>query len=861
MRISSIWTLLAATCSVSAQAFPRRDYQTYDYYAVHLDPSISPYKLSTHLGLEYDGKLGELEDHHVFRSLRQDRDVVEDAVEDLRRRRRKRDAPWESSVLDGILLNRKQKLERRLWKRSPDYWDEPEIVGRAVPTVPVDSNVIRQQELMATLKIKDPIFNEQWHLFNTHDPGNDLNVTGVWLQGITGKNATVCIVDDGLDMDSDDLKPNYFAGGSYDFNDHVDEPKPRLDDDHHGTRCAGEVAAAKNDACGVGVAWDSRISGIRILSGGLSEADEAHSLNYGFQENDIYSCSWGPPDDGRSMEAPSILVKRAMVTGVQKGRQGNGTIYVFAAGNGAMKGDNCNFDGYTNSIYSITVGAITRKNQHPYYSEACSAQLVVTYSSDGSGNAIHTTDVGAHTCSTTHGGTSAAGPLAAGVYALVLEIRPDLTWRDMQWLTVLHAEYFDDAPSDWQETATGRKYSHQFGYGKLNAWAIIEAAKTWKSVKPQAWFWSPWMHVKHDIPQGDKGIASTFEVTPSALQDANLARIEHITVTMNVEHTRRGDLSVELRSPSGVVSHLSTTRKSDDERAGYADWTFMSVAHWNESGIGKWIIVVKDTIVNEHNGSFTDWRLRLWGESIDASKAKLLPLPSEHDDDDHDDIVSAPAHTTTVAVPSGATLTGDLPANPSDHPDRPVKPGPTDATKPAQSDPTTPATATVPFEAPSNPTKGSSTSGTAAPQESNSSSFLPSPFPTFGLSKRTQIWIYGSLALILVFCISLSVYLFLARRKRLRMAGRDDYEFEVLEDEDEGRGGGAGVGVGAGAGLMGGGKGGARRKRRAGELYDAFAGESDEELLSEDEEDRYRDLEPRPYDDSEGLAEKDGVGR
>ncbi|KAJ9648610.1 pheromone processing endoprotease [Coniosporium tulheliwenetii] len=789
MRISSIWTLLAATCSVSAQAVPRRDYQTYDYYAVHLDPSIHPSKLSTHLGIEYDGKLGELEDHHIFRSLRQDRDVVEDAVEDLRRRRRKRDAAWEPSVLDGILLNRKQKLEKRLWKRSPDYWDEPEIVGRAVPTVAVDSNVIRQQELMQTLNIKDPIFNEQWHLFNTHDPGNDLNVTGVWLQGITGKNATVCIVDDGLDMDSDDLKPNYFAGGSYDFNDHVDEPKPRLDDDHHGTRCAGEVAAAKNNACGVGVAWDSRISGIRILSGGLSEADEAHSLNYGFQENDIYSCSWGPPDDGRSMEAPSILVKRAIVTGVQKGRQGNGTIYVFAAGNGAMKEDNCNFDGYTNSIYSITVGAITRKNQHPYYSEACSAQLVVTYSSDGSGNAIHTTDVGAHT-----------RPLAAGVYALVLEIRPDLTWRDMQWLTVLHAEYFDDAPSDWQETATGRKYSHQFGYGKLNAWAIIEAAKTWKS--------------------GDKGIASTFEVTPPALQDANLARIEHITVTMNVEHTRRGDLSVELRSPSGVVSHLSTTRKSDDERAGYVDWTFMSVAHWNESGIGNWTIIVKDTIVNEHNGSFTDWRLRLWGESIDGSKAKLLPLPSEHDDDDHDDIVSAPAHTTTVAVPSGATPTGDLPANPSDHPDRPVKPGPVDGT----TKPTLTPTATVPFEAPS-------ATSTGTPEENNSS-FLPSPFPTFGLSKRTQIWIYGSLALILVFCASLAVYLFLARRKRLRLAGRDDYEFEVLEDEDEGRGAGAGVGVGTG---VGGGRQG-RRKRRAGELYDAFAGESDEELLSEDED-------------------------
>jgi kexin len=87
------------------------------------------------------------------------------------------------------------------------------------------------------------------------------------------------------------------------------------------------------------------------------------------------------------MDAPGILIKRAMVNAVQNGRDGKGSIYVFASGNGAAAEDNCNFDGYTNSIYSITVGAIDRKGEHPYYSESCSANLVVTYSS-GSGDAI-----------------------------------------------------------------------------------------------------------------------------------------------------------------------------------------------------------------------------------------------------------------------------------------------------------------------------------------------------------------------------------------------------------------------------------------------------------------------------------------
>lgn len=143
----------------------------------------------------------------------------------------------------------------------------------------------------------------------------------------------------------------------------------------------------KNNVCGVGVAWDAKVAGIRILSKQISDVDEAVAMNYAYQDNQIYSCSWGPPDDGEAMDAPGILIQRALVKGVQKGRQGKGSIFVFASGNGAASDDNCNFDGYTNSIYSITTGAIDRTGKHPYYAESCAAQMVVTYSS-GSGDSI-----------------------------------------------------------------------------------------------------------------------------------------------------------------------------------------------------------------------------------------------------------------------------------------------------------------------------------------------------------------------------------------------------------------------------------------------------------------------------------------
>ena len=45
-----------------------------------------------------------------------------------------------------------------------------------------------------------------------------------------------------------------------------------------------------------------------------------------------------------------------MELAIEKGRYGYGNIFVFASGNGGVNGDNCNFDGYANSIFTITIG-------------------------------------------------------------------------------------------------------------------------------------------------------------------------------------------------------------------------------------------------------------------------------------------------------------------------------------------------------------------------------------------------------------------------------------------------------------------------------------------------------------------------
>jgi len=91
------------------------------------------------------------------------------------------------------------------------------------------------------------------------------------------------------------------------------------EDNRHGTRCAGEIAmVANNKKCGVGVAFEAFIGGIKLLDGNVTDRVEGEALGYKPELVDIYSCSWGPPDDGKNLDAPGRLALEALERGVTK---------------------------------------------------------------------------------------------------------------------------------------------------------------------------------------------------------------------------------------------------------------------------------------------------------------------------------------------------------------------------------------------------------------------------------------------------------------------------------------------------------------------------------------------------------------
>lgn len=106
-----------------------------------------------------------------------------------------------------------------------------------------------------------------------------------------------------------------------------------------------------------------------------------------------------------------------------QGRQGLGNIYVWASGDGG-EDDDCNCDGYAASMWTISINSAINDGQNAHYDESCSSTLASTFSNGAKdpNTGVATTDLYGK-CTTTHSGTSAAAPEAAGVFALALEAK------------------------------------------------------------------------------------------------------------------------------------------------------------------------------------------------------------------------------------------------------------------------------------------------------------------------------------------------------------------------------------------------------------------------------------------------------
>lgn len=527
---------------------------------------------------------------------------------------------------NSIKRSLRETSERHvLLRKEPEVrWIEQQKVKRRtkrdfnLPAIDPDVNYGEK----AKTKVYDPHLNDAlwsklWYLRRGN--GLDMNVLPAWKKGYTGKGVVVSILDDGIEKDHPDLRHNYDAAASYDVNGNDPDPQPRYDysnENRHGTRCAGEVAAeANNTICSVGVAYRAGIGGVRMLDGDVTDVVEGRSLSLNPDHIDIYSASWGPDDDGLTVDGPGKMAKKAFADGVVIGRGGLGSIFVWASGNGGRSGDSCGCDGYTNSIFTISVSSATERGKVPWYSEKCSSTLATTYSSGEPGDhQVVTTDL-RKVCTENHSGTSASAPLAAGLCALALEANPKLTWRDLQHIIVATSrpDHLDD--KEWVVNGAGYKVSHSFGFGLMDASAMVDMARDWQRIPDQHICSTPVISSPMEIPPRDKLTVTTVSTGCNG-SDNDIQSLEHVIAKVSIKYSRRGDLEIALISPSGTRSVLLPRRAKDYSNRGFTDWEFLTTHCWGEIPTGTWTLEIQNKGSDHNSGQLTAWELILYGTEV-----------------------------------------------------------------------------------------------------------------------------------------------------------------------------------------------------------------------------------------------------
>lgn len=335
----------------------------------------------------------------------------------------------------------------------------------------------------------DDLFDSEWFL-------RAVNVLPVW-KDYTGAGVSIAVFDPSGNIDFSNPDFSLNAG-------HSIRPSGAPGSDQigtHATLVAGVIAANRDGQGAVGVAYDATLNSVALPTsiGGLDNA----TILGRWSDYDIVNNSWtiSPAFADSFLLNPNY--KQFYVNAVSNGRNGLGTILVFAAGNDRDKGRTTQDLNETNSIFGITVGGINATTDigalilsgRPF-SQPGSSILVSAPANNISSNGVVRTNEYGHqfgaTVETTQG-TSFATPIVSGVIALMLEANPDLGYRDIQQILAYSATKVNDPTpttvdpynywvnnnaNNWN--GTGLHYSLDYGFGQVDARAAVRLAETWQ---------------------------------------------------------------------------------------------------------------------------------------------------------------------------------------------------------------------------------------------------------------------------------------------------------------------------------------------------------------------------------------------
>jgi thermitase len=314
----------------------------------------------------------------------------------------------------------------------------------------------------------DPQFEGQWSLLNLGQDGGkkdaDIKALKAWETQKGSSEVVVAVLDTGVDFTHLDLRENmwirpenvpaYSDAELGTFNDlngfnGTDAILDPMDDNGHGTHCAGIIGAEGDNGEGIaGVNWHVKIMPLKFLGrGGFGNVNDAiEAINYAIDRKKhgvnirIISASWGSNQKSKALED---VIRAAGDAGI---------LFVAAAGNDGSSNDTrAHFPSNYDLPNVVSVAALDRNDQLASFSNfgvktvhiaAPGKDILSTWLNDAYREAS---------------GTSMATPEVSGVAALIIASHPDISMTELRAKLLASV---DKLPSLQGKVATG---------GRINA--------------------------------------------------------------------------------------------------------------------------------------------------------------------------------------------------------------------------------------------------------------------------------------------------------------------------------------------------------------------------------------------------------
>lgn len=326
---------------------------------------------------------------------------------------------------------------------EPNY-----IIRLTLPEPPVPPGPEQVGALAASGAPNDPRFIEQWALANTGQTGGtagaDIDALSAWAMKTGSDSIVVAVIDTGVDYTHPDLAANIWTNPGeipgngidddgngyiddvhgYDFINNDNDP---MDDNGHGTHCAGVVGAVGNNGVGIsGVNQKVKIMPLKFLRKD-GNGDTAASLNavaYARKMGaHVLSCSWGGTSRSQALADAIASTNLLVVTAAGNSGTNNDVIPHYPSG----------FD----SPQIVSVAASDASDGIPSFSNYGAVSVDVAAPGEWI-LSTYPTALGHQYIKMK--GTSMATPHVAGLAALLLTVNPGLSPSQLKSLIMNNAD-------------------------------------------------------------------------------------------------------------------------------------------------------------------------------------------------------------------------------------------------------------------------------------------------------------------------------------------------------------------------------------------------------------------------------------